>query len=119
MQGTRITYTYHTAGTLAANHVFCFTLPFDAQLVHVSAVGSNANNGILDVGNSSDAEAYVKDKDIGDSYTPAVCSTTTDFVGSNFPHIAAGTVIKASLDYDGAGGTATADFTLVLTFTEG
>jgi hypothetical protein len=119
MQGTRVTYSYHTAGTLAANHVFCFNLPFDAQLVHVSAVGSNANNGILDLGNSSDAEAYVLNKDIGDSYTPAVCSAASDFTGSNYPHIAAGTIIKATLDYDGAGGTAAADFTLVLTFTEG
>jgi hypothetical protein len=119
MQGTRVTYTYHTAGTLAANHVFCFTLPFDAQLVHVSAVGSNSNNGILDVGNSSDAEAYVKDKDIGDSYTPGCVDDPSEFVGSNNPHIAAGTIIKATLDNDGAGGTAAADFTLVLTFTEG
>jgi hypothetical protein len=42
-----------------------------------------------------------------------------DFVGSNFPHIAALTNIICTLDYDGAGGTAAADFTLVLTFTEG
>jgi hypothetical protein len=119
MQGDHVTYTYHTAGTLAANHTFTFTLPFAAQLVHVSAVGSNANNGILDVGNSSDAEAYVKDKDIGDSGTPGVVDAPGEFVGGNYPHIAAGTIIKATLDYDGATGTATADFTLVLTFTEG
>jgi hypothetical protein len=119
MDGMRVTYSYHTAGTLAANHSFVFTLPFAATLVHVSAVGSNTNNGILDVGKSGSTEAYVKDKDIGDSGTPATCYLPTDFVGSNFPHIDKDTVIVASLDYDGASGTATADFTLVLTFLEG
>jgi hypothetical protein len=119
MQGTRITYAFHVPGTLAANLDIKFTLPFDAQLVHVSAVGSNANNGILDVGNSSDAEAYVKDKDIGDSGTPGVVDAPEEFVPTNYPHIAAGTIIACALDYDGAGGTAAHDFTLVLTFTEG
>jgi hypothetical protein len=119
MQGTRVTYTYHTAGTLAANHSFVFTLPFDAQLVHVSAVGSNTNNGILDVGYTGALEAYVKDKDIGDGGVPGCVDDPSEFVGSNNPHIAAGTVIVATLDYDGASGTAAADFTLVLTFTEG
>ncbi len=119
MLGDFFTVSYHTAGTLAANHSFKFKLPFDAQLVFVSAVGSNANNGILDVGSSSAAEAYVKDLDIGDSGTPAVVDHDVDFEGDVFPHITAGTIIAAALDYDGAGGTATQDFTLVLGFTKG
>jgi hypothetical protein len=119
MQGTRVIYTFHVPGTLAANLDIKFTLPFDAQLVHVSAVGSNANNGILDIGNSSDGEAYVKDKDIGDSGVPGEVDAPGEFVNSNYPHIATGTIITSALDYDGAGGTATHDFTLVLTFTEG
>ncbi len=119
MQGTHFTVSYHTAGTLAANHSFRFTLPFAAQLVHVSAVGSNANSGILDIGNSSTAEAYVANLDVGDSGTPAECDEPGDFVDDNYPHIAAGIIVVAALDFDGAGGTAVADFTLVLTFTEG
>jgi len=119
MQGSRVTYSYHTAGTLAANHNFRFTLPFDATLVHVSAVASNASNAILDVGSSTAAEAYVKDLDVGDSGAPAVVSAPGSFNGGNFPHIAAGTIVVAALDYDGASGTAAADFTLVLTFLEG
>jgi len=119
MQGTRVTYAFHVPGTLAANVSIVFTLPFDAQLVHLSAVGSNGNNGILDLGYVGALEAYVKDLDIGDNNAPAECEDPDDFVGSNFPHIAAGTILAASLDYDGAGGTATHDFTLVLTFTEG
>ena len=119
MLGTFFTVSYHTAGTLAANHSFKFKLPFDAQLIFVSAVGSNANNGILDVGDSADGEAYVKDMDIGDSGTPALADEPGDFVGDNYPHITKGTIIAAALDYDGASGTAAADFTLVLGFTEG
>jgi hypothetical protein len=119
MLGDFFTVSYHTAGTLAANHSFTFTLPFDASLVFVSAVGSNANNGILDVGKTGSLEAYVANKDIGDSGAPATVDADSEFVGSVYPHIAAGTVIVATLDYDGAGGTATADFTLVLGFMKG
>ncbi len=118
MLGDVFTIAYHTAGTLAANHTFRFKLPFDAQLIHVSAVGSNANNGIIDIGTSADADAYLDAKDIGDSGTPAEFDKD-DFVGTEYPHIAAGTIIAAALDYDGASGTATADYTLVMTFSKG
>jgi hypothetical protein len=119
MQGTHFAVSYHTAGALAANHSFTFTMPFDGQLVFVSAVGSNANSGILDVGYTGALEAYVLNKDIGDSGTPGTVDAPGEFVGSNYPHIVAGTVVVATLDYDGAGGTATQDFTLVMVFTEG
>jgi hypothetical protein len=119
MQGTRVTYAFHVPGTLAANLSIKFTLPFDAQLVHVSAVGSNSNNGILDVGSSTDDDAYVDALDIGDSGVPAECDEPDDFASDVFPHIVAGTIVACALDYDGAGGTAAHDFTLVLTFTEG
>jgi hypothetical protein len=119
MQGTRFTISYHTAGTLAANHSFIFRIPLDCQLIGVSAVASNASSGILDIGYTGALEAYVLNMDIGDSSIAAVLDEPGDFVGSNFPHIAALTNIICTLDYDGAGGTAAADFTLVLTFTEG
>jgi hypothetical protein len=119
MLGDFFLFTHHTPGTLAANQSIKFVLPFDASLVFVSAVGSNANNGILDVGNSSAAEAYVKDLDIGDSGTPATVDADTEFESDVFPHITAGTIIVAGLDFDGAGGTAAQDFTLVLGFMKG
>ncbi len=118
MQGNRITYSYHTAGALAANHTFIFTLPFDAQLVHVSAVGSNANDGLIDIGTPADPDLYLDNKSIGDSSAPAEFDRN-DFVGGEFPHILAGTVVQASLDYDGAAGVATQNYTLVMTFMEG
>lgn len=119
MQGTFFTVSYHTAGTLAANHSFAFKLPMDAQLIFVSAVGSNANNGILDVGTSSDGDAYISNLDVGDSSTPALADEEGDFESDVYPHITKGTIIVAALDYDGGSGTAVNDFTLVLGFTEG
>jgi hypothetical protein len=119
MQGDHFTVSYHVAGALAANHSLVFKVPFPCQLVGVSAAGSNANNGILDVGYTGALEAYVLNMDVGDSAVAAILDEPGDFVGSQFPHIATLTNIIASLDYDGAGGTATTDFTLVLYFTEG
>ncbi len=118
MNGTVFTMLHHTVGTLAANQNIRFKLPFDAQLISVSAVGSNANNGIIDVGPSTDTDGYLDGKDIGDSDTPSIFGKA-DFVNTEYPHITAGTIIVVSLDYDGAGGTATQDFTVVLVFTEG
>jgi hypothetical protein len=118
MQGTQFVVSQHITGTLAANVDMRFTFPFPVQLIAVSAVGSNANNGILDIGPSTDTDGYLDGKDIGDSQVPAVFDKD-DFVGTEFPHIAANTVICASLDFDGAGGTAAHDYTLVMVFTEG
>jgi hypothetical protein len=118
MIGTKFTHTYHVPGTLAANVSMYFTAQADCQLIHVSCNGSNANNGILDIGPTSDTDGYLDAKDIGDSNTP-IEYDRDDFVGGEFPHIVKGTVVAISLDFDGAGGTATHDFTLVLTFTEG
>ena len=108
----------HVPGTLAANVDVRWIAPFDCQLIHVSAVGSNANSGILDIGPSTDTDGYLDGVSIGDSQTPSEFDWN-DFVGSQFPHIVKGTIIVVTLDYDGAGGTATANFTAVLTFTVG
>jgi hypothetical protein len=119
MLGDFFTVSVHVPGTLAANETIVFQLPFDCSLVFVSAVGSNANNGILDVGNDGAGEAYVANMDIGDSSEPAVLDEAGDFEGDVFPHIVKDTIIIAAFDYDGAGGTATQNFTLVLGFTKG
>ncbi len=112
------TISFHTAGTLAANHLIEWTAPFNCQLVHVSAVASNDSDALLKIGTSADDDAYVLSAVIGDSGTPAEWERT-DFVGDQFPNITDGTIVSIALDYDGAAGTAAADFTIVLTFTEG
>jgi hypothetical protein len=116
---------FHIPGTLSANVSIKWTAPCDCQLLHVSAVGSNANNGLLCIGDSADADEYLTSSSIGDSGTPAEFDGD-DFVDADgnshsryYPHIADGTIIAIALDYDGDGGTATDDFTIVLTFAEG
>jgi hypothetical protein len=109
---------FHVPGTLAANVTITWTAPCDCQLVHVSANGSGANDGKLTIGYIGSLAAYLASSAIGDSDTP-VEFDRDDFVGAQYPHIADGTIINVGLDYDGAGGTATPNFTVVLTFTEG
>jgi hypothetical protein len=109
---------FHVPGSLAADLSIVWTAPFDCQLTHVSAVGSNANNGLITIGNTTTAAAYLASASIGDSNVP-VEFARANFVGTEFPHIADGTVLAVALDFDGAGGTATANFTIVLTFTVG
>jgi hypothetical protein len=116
---------YHIPGTLSANVAITFTAPCDCTLLHVSAVGSNANDGLLTIGDSDDADEFLTSSSIGDSGTPAEFDGN-DFVDTSgnshdayYPRIADGTVVAIALDHDGASGTATDDFTLVLTFAEG
>jgi hypothetical protein len=118
MIGSKFTLAFHVPGTLAANLSMYWTAQADCQLIHVSANGSNGNNGILDIGPSTDTDGYLDGVDIGDSNVPAEF-VKANFVNTEFPHILKGTIVALSLDYDGAGGTATHDFTVVLTFTEG
>ena len=109
---------YHIPGTLTANIGIRFTVPFACQLVHVSAVASNDSAATLIIGTSADTDAYLESTTIGDSGTP-VEKARSNFVGSQYPHIADDTVVVITLDFDGAAGTAAQNVTLVLTFTEG
>ncbi|MFC2031568.1 hypothetical protein ACFLWA_12685 [Chloroflexota bacterium] len=116
---------YHIPGTLTADLNIRFTAPFDMQLIHVSAVASNDSDALLTVGDSDDADEYVVSAVIGDSAVPVETEADT-FVdtagathGRHYPRIADGKVVVIALDYDGDGGTAADDVTIVLTFTEG
>jgi hypothetical protein len=110
----------HVPGTLTANITPVFTVPCDCQLVHVSAVGSNDGDATIAIGTTALAstEVYLAATAIGDSNVP-VEFERDDFVGDQFPHIPDGTVMLVTVDYDGDSGTAAADLTVVLTFTEG
>lgn len=124
MDGMRFVVPVHVHGTLGANAQGAFRLPCAASLVEISACGSNANDGKLKVGTSADDNGILlATSAIGDSSTPAVWTRTTfdgaltDQVAA--PHFADDTIITWLLDYDGDGGTATADFDLLFTFVEG
>lgn len=113
---------YHITGALAANVSIVFTAPFDMSLIHVSAVASNDSDATMIIGTSGDGNGYLESTTIGDSATPKTFNWD-DFdgalAGGQAPHIAKGTVVIITIDYDGAGGTAAENLTLVLTFTEG
>jgi hypothetical protein len=119
----KFTMAFHITGTLSANATFTFTVPSDCQLVHVSAVASNDSDATLIVGTSADDNGYITSFTIGDSGTPVEKEALTDFDGAlasnQFPHIVDGTIVVATLDYDGSSGTAAQNVTLVLTFVEG
>lgn len=118
------TLNIHVPGNAAANWRFNWTVPFDCQLIHASAVGSNANDATLDIGTSADTDGYLAAGAFGDSNTPAEFGRTSfDGAlitgGDQFPHLVDGTILVVIVDYDGASGTAVADGTVVLTLTKG
>ncbi len=117
MLGNAFTVTNHTPGTAAANSTFTFTPYKPCTLIHVSAVGSNANNATLTVYRNG-TTAVTKVVDVGDSGTPAVIARE-DFIGGEYPHFAGTDTIVAVLDYDGSSGTAVQNFSVVYTFLEG
>ena len=116
---------FHVPGTLTANLDIRWIVPSGCQLVHVSAVASNASSATFTIGDGSDVDEYLTASDVGDSQTPAEYDGD-DFVDSDgnshtryYPAIADGATVNVAVNYDGDGGTAAADLTLVLTFVEG
>lgn len=117
---------FHIPGTLGANLTIKWTTPSDCQLVHVSAVATDANAAGLEVGSSADPDGYITKYSIGVSSTPVQKELLSDFDGalanSQFPHIVDGTIVALALDYDyndGGGSAASDNVTIVLTFVEG
>ena len=114
---------FHIPGTLTADAAIKWVAPFNCQLVHVQAVATNDSDATLKVGTSADDDGYITAFTIGDSSVPTEKEAITDFNGaladSQYPHITDGTVIVLTLDYDGSGGTAAQNVTIVCTFTEG
>jgi hypothetical protein len=111
----KVCLVFDQAGALSGNWVIDFRLPFAATLIEASFGGSNSNNATLSIGNGSSATAYLTATDFGDSSVPVV-KTVSDFT-SEF--IADDTVMKLTIDYDGAQGTAIADPVILLTFLVG
>ena len=100
-----LTHVINLGPTLAANHVFNFMLPFDAQLVYVSVGNSTANAGTLKIGSAADDDGYLVATNIGVSGTPVEVKTPAAFTGAlltgaangQFPHIAAGSIISVTI----------------------
>jgi hypothetical protein len=121
----KFTLEFHVPGTLTADLNIRWTVPSDCTLLHVSAVGSNANDATITVGTSVDPDGYIQLAAIGDSNTPVefdLDDFNGDLVtdqGNDYPHILDGTIIVVALVYGDVLGDAAADVTIVLTFSEG
>jgi hypothetical protein len=117
--------TIHVPGSLAANLDIRWTVPSDCTLVHVSAVASNDSDATMAIGTSANDDGFLEACVIGDSSTPvekAVADFDGDLLsdpGSEPPRLSDGDVFVILIDFDGDGGTAADDLTLVLTFQEG
>ncbi len=117
-----VAFNYH--GTLSADCQGQFHLYQPATLIHVSFCASNASDATLDVGDAGDADGIIDGGACGDSGTPAefgpaefngaLCDQVS---GYNFP--SDDEIVKFSIDYDGASGTAAQNVTLVFTFLAG
>lgn len=126
MTGLMFPVLVHLHGTLAANATGVVYVPLQgATLVSVTVCGSNENDAKLTVGTSDDADGILKAGAAGESSVPAVFDASK-FDGAladpnklSAPHLAKGTVLTWTLDFDGAGGTAAADVDIQFTFLEG
>jgi len=117
----KFTQAFHVPGTLGADLNIRWTVPSDCQLVHVSAVSSDADAFGINIGTSADTSLYLAKASAGVSNVP-VEFTRANFVGAQYPHPVDGTIIVIEVDYNYAGGgsaSASADVTIVLTFQEG
>lgn len=106
--------TFYVPGALSANSVMEIVADRNWKITHVSAVGSNAHDATLALGNDASATAYMTASDIGDSDVPAEFDRD-DFVGDQYPTHAKGDVFVITIDYDGDGGTAIQNMVLVIT----
>jgi hypothetical protein len=109
-------HTIFLGPALAANHTVTFTMPFDATLIAVSHVNSTTNQGKIDIGTTSDTDAYLDDQTVGENDVPVLENTMADFVGSQFPHIPKSTVVMVTITDH---GSHMANVAVVLWFAEG
>jgi hypothetical protein len=119
MQGNHFAIPITVPGTLTANVTFEFKAPINCQLEKVSANCDNALTFILDIGNTSDDDAYLDGVTVTGNTTTSTEYDRDDFVNDQYPHIAAGTMVLVSIDYDGGAGSDSANVSLLLWFSEG
>lgn len=103
-------------GTLAANQILRYVTPFACQILHLSAVQSNAGSGTVKLGHSGDDDYYLQNTAMGQSNVPVTRTAPTEFRYGVTPTIPAGTTVVITVDYDGPAGTAAQNVTIAVTF---
>lgn len=119
MQNGRFVIPLMVPGTLTANITFEFKAPFDFTIENVSAQASNTTSFILDIGTIADTDAYLDGVTVTGATGVATEYDRDDFVGEQYPHIAADTQCIVSIDYDGGAGGDSAGISLLITCAEG
>ena len=119
MQGNFFTIGIEMDATLTGDIARRFSLPIGATLIGANAGCDNTTSFILDVGTATDADAYIDNQTI-----TGAAATTTDLAASDLVdgapmHIAAGTEVVISIDYDGGAGGDGAGIHVDLFFREG
>ena len=127
--GQLVVLPFHVAGTLAADLNIRWQAPFSGKILHVSAVGSDANAMGVEIGTSADADGYITKYSAGVSNTPVEkggAGNESDFDGAlvsgNEAHFDVGDILTIAVDYDyngGGAGAATDNPTIVLTLAVG
>jgi hypothetical protein len=116
MMGSIFTVSVPLIGTLTADNFVDFKVPWDCQLVALSA-DVDTNNCNVIVGSTSDTDAYVNTTDGAvTAGTITLLDTKGEFVGDQYPHLSAGDIVRVTFDHTGSNPV---DFFAVLFFTVG
>lgn len=108
-----VVFSFAAPGALTANWVISVELAHALMVRHVSVVGSNANDATIKIGTSADDDALLTASAFGDSGDPAEYDQD-DFADSDY-QFSKGDIMRITVDYDGAGGTAVQDPVIVIT----
>ena len=81
MTGMHLNYVFFSRGTPTATAKATISLPVAATLIQATAVGTNSNAGLLNIGTTTDTDGYLNDFSFGTGNTPAVAKRA-DFDGA-------------------------------------
>ena len=112
MQGTRWTLCLTFPGAITGDKTVYYHIDKDCQLVHVTG---SCNTQDATVAISDDGTQVNDTLTVTAGTTPAEQAAKGDFVGDQFPHIAADSVLKIVIGH----GSNAVDTVIMLTFTEG
>src|SRR3990172_5888392 len=107
MLGNHVILSFFLHGTLAADHVFAWTVPDPGfHVKEVSEAAQNNSAALSILGISSDTNSILTSAVIGDSGTPTT-KALADFATTNpTGQLNPGDILTYTLDHDGVSGTA-------------
>lgn len=114
--GDIFTICWPLIGTISADNFIDFKLPFPAQLIGASFDGDTQNFQVI-FGIVTDTDAYINTTDGAvTAGTVTLLDAKGDFVGDQYPHLAADTVYRLTFTHTGSNPV---DVTMILYFTVG